>query len=189
VNDAMLAARIRAGDDSALDDALREFGRYVVGVAAKVTLDWAAAEDVAQEVFVTLWSQPERFDSSRGTLRTFLGMQAHRCAIDHVRATTRRRHRELRNGAHEDLVQRPEATSTSEREIVRRELEDEVRIAMQQLPAPQRQVIEMSYLEGRTHREIAEVLQIPEGTAKSRIRLAQTRLRELLSRDLMGLLG
>ena len=182
----LLVARLKAGDGDALVEILDRYGPLVYGLARRVTMSSSVAEDVAQEVFVELWRRPDRFDHTRGSLRAFLAIQAQRRSIDSVRSASRRTNRELR---HHDL----EGRSTShgledgrpEDEAERTVVSERVREAMNQLPAEQRIVIELAYYGGRTHREIATELGIPEGTAKSRMRLAHTKLKPLLDRQLL----
>jgi RNA polymerase sigma-70 factor (ECF subfamily) len=165
--DAVLAARLRAGDPDALTDAYARHGALVFGLARQVA-DAATAEDVTQEIFVSLWEHPDRFDPSRGTLRAFLGVQAQRRAVDALRRDGRRAGREER---HHD--QDPDRPSDPMDDLV---LRATVRGALDTLPPEQRKVVELAYIEGRTLCEIASCLGIPEGTAKSRLRLAQAKL-------------
>ena len=101
--DMVLTARLAAGDEEALAEVWQRYGPLVFGLASRVTGDAATAEDVAQEVFVTLWQQPERFDATRGTLRAFLGVHAQRRAIDALRRDGRRIDREHRHHRLHDL--------------------------------------------------------------------------------------
>jgi RNA polymerase sigma-70 factor (ECF subfamily) len=145
-----------------------------------VTGSSSAAEDVVQEVLSNLWRNPERFDASRGSLRAYLGVQAHRRSVDVVRSDARRAAREERT---RDLD--PEQRGAYGDEIDSQALVEIVRQAIARLPAEQRQAVEMAYLEGRTHRELALLLGIPEGTAKSRLRLAHAKLGEWLAPHLL----
>ena len=84
-----LAARLMAGDPGALAEVYDDLGRLVFGVSRRVVRNDRMAEDVTQEVFAFLWEHPERYDPSRGTLRAWLGLLAHRRSVDRVRAETR----------------------------------------------------------------------------------------------------
>ena len=183
--DALLGARLVAGDDDALSEALDRYGPLVYGLARRVTASAALAEDITQDVFVELWRRPERFDPKRGSLRTFLAVQAHRRSVDAVRSETRRAKREaLHHGFDQEervVFARSEPEDSAERSL----LVAEIREAVNHLPVEQRIVIELAYFGGCTHREIALELGIPEGTAKSRMRLAQKRLKPLLERELI----
>jgi RNA polymerase sigma factor (sigma-70 family) len=180
-DEALLVARVAAGDGDALHEVLDRHGPLVLGLATRVTANAGLAEDVLQEVFGELWRRPERFDPERGSLRAFLAVQAHRRSVDLVRSTTRRATRELRHHVEDGAGQAPDlGASEPERAAERTALATRVREAVNQLPREQRIVVELAYFGGRTLRELAAELGIPEGTAKSRMRLAHNRLRPLL---------
>lgn len=180
--DAVLVARLAAGDEEALAEVWQRHSSLVFGLARRVTGDTSAAEDVTQEVFVTLWRQPERFDARRGSLRAFLGVHAQRRAIDAIRRDGRRTEREHR---HHRL--HPLAESSPGDAAQNSALSGVVHQAIEKLPAEQRAVVELAYFGGLTLREIATTLEIPEGTAKSRLRLAQAKLQSWLDRTLLEL--
>ena len=178
----VLAARLAAGDDEALGEIWQRYGSLVFGLARRLTGDASVAEDVTQEVFVTLWQHPERFDPERGSLRAFLGVHAQRRAIDVLRRDGRRTDREHR---HRRL--HPPAGPEPSDEAQSALLADAVRDAIGRLPAEQREAVELAYFSGLTHREVATTLGIPEGTAKSRLRLAQAKLQSWLDPTLLEL--
>jgi RNA polymerase sigma factor (sigma-70 family) len=178
-DDRELVARIAAGDTGALAEVYRRYSGLVYGLARRVTCDAARAEDVAQEVFVYLWRQPGRFDPSRGTLRSWLGVLAHRRSVDVVRREARRSRVEARS--------EPELASADVDEAVTAGwIGGRVREAIDKLPAEQREAVVLAYFGGRTYRQVATELAIPEGTAKSRLRLALGKLDELLRPALSG---
>lgn len=80
--DKEVCERLVAGDDAALEELYDELSPLVYGLAARVTRDWAAAEDITQEVFVRVWENPQAFDPARGTWRSWLGTMTHRRAVD-----------------------------------------------------------------------------------------------------------
>lgn len=170
-----LARRLREGDPTALGEIYDLHAPFVLSLAQRVVRDRTAAEDVTQEVFVTLWNQPERFDPCRGSLRAFLGTLTHRRAVDLVRREESRRRRETR------VAVEPTIPNDIDEGIIRSATTRVVREAVALLPPAQREAIELAWFEGRTYREVAEVLGIPEGTAKSRLRLALARIAEALS--------
>jgi RNA polymerase sigma-70 factor (ECF subfamily) len=180
--DAVLVARLAAGDEEALAEVWQRHGSLVFGLARRLTGDSSTAEDVTQEVFVTLWQQPERFDARRGSLRAYLGVHAQRRAIDALRRDGRRTEREHR---HHRL--HPTAVTTPGDSAECSELSGVVRNAIKKLPVEQREAVELAYFRGLTHREVATTLGIPEGTAKSRLRLAQTKLQTWLDPNLLEL--
>ena len=175
-------SRLAAGDEEALAEVFDRYGAFLFGLARRVTGERMAAEDVVQEVLTTLWTHPERFDPERGSLRAYLGVQAHRRAVDAVRKVVRRRGHESRLQA----IDRPERDwSPDATDSVG--LVEVVRQAIGRLPASQRQAVELAYYQGCTQSELATVLGIPEGTAKSRLRLAHAKLVTWLSPQFLEL--
>jgi RNA polymerase sigma-70 factor (ECF subfamily) len=179
--DASLPARLAAGDDRALAEVVDRLGPAVHAVALAVLEDAAAAQDVVQDVLVDLWSHPQRFDPRLGTLRTYLTMHARHRATDVVRSRHRRAGRELRCAR---LLPEPRSPSPGE-VLAEAETGIAVRSAVALLPPGQRAVVELAYFGGLSYRDVAGSLGIPEGTAKSRMRLALARLGTLLDRDLL----
>jgi RNA polymerase sigma factor (sigma-70 family) len=178
LGESRLVARVTAGDERALGELYDRYGAYVHGLARRVTGSPSIAADVTQEVFVHLWQRPDSFDPERGTVRAWIGVIAHRRSVDRVRSESRRVHREERA-----LLQRPEpvvdvAASVTDA-IGGEDLSGRVRDIVATLPADQRRAIELAYFEGCTYREVAVRLNIAEGTAKSRLRLALAKLSAL----------
>jgi RNA polymerase sigma-70 factor (ECF subfamily) len=171
---------LAAGDEEAIAEIFDRYGPFLYGLARRVTGDRSSAEDVVQEVLTKLWTDPGRFDPERGSLRAFLGVQAHRRAVDAVRRESRRSAHEARNQALD-----PAAGMPSPDQVEALGLVDIVRQAIGRLPAAQRKAVELAYFEGCTQRELAVMLGIPEGTAKSRLRLAHAKLSEWLAPHLM----
>lgn len=172
--------RLVAGDQAALGECYDQFSSFVFGLARRVIGDRRAAEDVTQDVFLHLWERAEAFDPARGGLRTWLATLAHRRAVDHVRREEARRRRQDRVGAEAsvapDVEEMAVAIVTAER----------VREALGALPEEQRAAITLAYFGGRTYREVAAELEIPEGTAKSRMRLGLARIADVLEREGAG---
>ena len=175
--EAEVRARILAGDDTALREVYDQFASFVYGLAVRVIGDARAAEDVSQDVFVAFWERPGSFDPERGSLRTWLGTLTHRRAVDHVRREEARRRRAEREAsravASPDVEEMATALLTAER----------VRAALDLLPVDQRRAIQLAYFGGKTYRQVAETLGIPEGTAKSRLRLALKRIADALEAE------
>jgi RNA polymerase sigma factor (sigma-70 family) len=166
--------RLIAGEETALNEIYDQFASFVYGLALRVIGDARAAEDVAQDVFVSVWERPDAFDPDRGSLRTWLGTLAHRRAVDHVRREEARRRRSVKEASRSqtapDVEEMAMALVTAER----------VRAALATLPDDQRRAIQLAYFGGKTYRQVAEVLGIPEGTAKSRLRLGLRRIADAL---------
>jgi RNA polymerase sigma-70 factor (ECF subfamily) len=168
-------SRLVARDDTALTELYDQFGSYVYGLAARVIGDRRAAEDVTQDVFLSLWERPEAFEPERGRLRTFVGTLAHRRAIDYVRREEARRRRTARDAA--SIVPIPDVDELAMAIVTA----EQVRAEVERLPADQREAIELAYFGGRTYRQVADELGIPEGTAKSRMRLGLRRIADALA--------
>jgi RNA polymerase sigma factor (sigma-70 family) len=162
--------RVVAGDDGALREVYDQYSSFVYGIAARVIGDRRAAEDVSQDVFVAFWERPAAFDPARGSLRTWLGTLAHRRAVDHVRREEARRRRSERVAGRAVVAPDVEEMATA---LVAAE---RVRAALDVLPEEQRRAVQLAYFGGKTYRQVAEALGIPEGTAKSRLRLALRRI-------------
>src|ERR1700722_4189157 len=176
VSDAQLVTSIARYSEVALAEAYRRHGGAVYGLAKRVLNNPTDAEDVTQEVFLRLWNQPDRFDPVRGSLRSFLLAQAHGRAVDAVRSSSSRRQREAR-----DVLRTAEAAYDMQHEVWDLAVADQVSSAMGELPEEERRAIELAYFDGHTYREVAQLLDQPEGTVKSRIRNGMRRMRAVLA--------
>jgi RNA polymerase sigma factor (sigma-70 family) len=170
-----LRARLLDGDELALAEAYDQFSPMVYGLAVRVTGDRTAAEDVAQEVFLHLWERPWAFDPDRGRLRAWLATMAHHRAVDHLRRSGVRSRAATRAAAERE----PAPPPNPEEAAVAAAVAKRVRVAVDELPPPQRTAILLAYFEGHTFRQVAQLTGVPEGTAKSRLRLG---LRHLAAR-------
>ncbi len=171
-SDAALVVAIGRWRDDALAETYRRHGGAVFALARRVVRDDGIAEEVVQEVFLRLWTSPERFDPERGSLRSWLLAQTHSRSIDRLRSDGARRQREERD------AQRTAASGYDvEREAMDLVVADRVDEVMAGLPLAERQALELAYFDGYTYREVAQILDTPEGTIKSRIRAGLRRLR------------
>jgi RNA polymerase sigma-70 factor (ECF subfamily) len=180
-SDALLAARLAAGDDFALTEAYDRFAPDVYHAALLVLRNDAAAQDTVQDVFVELWRHPGRYDPALSTFSGYLSMIARRRAVDVVRS-------EVRRMVRQDLSSRDAAAESSpspSEEVIASHVADAVRAAVRLLPDSQRRIVELAYFDGLTYREAAEVAGIPEGTAKSQMRLAMAKLETMLDASLL----
>lgn len=140
----------------------------------------AAAEDVTQEAFLSLWRSGARYDPQRASVRTWVLGIVHNRAIDHLRRTAVR---DRGRSGDEEAVERVPAPERTEIEIARRDEAREVRDALSRLPEEQARVIELAYFGGLTHSEIASALALPMGTVKGRMRLGLAKLRMELGEE------
>ena len=134
----------------------------------------AAAEEVAQDAFLALWRNGTRYEQSRGSVRNWILGIVHNRAIDALRRAVRH---ESRRAGDEGLAERLMAPDRTDEEVSRREEAGTVQTLLDDLPADQRRVIELAYFAGFTHTEIADMLEIPVGTVKGRMRLGLEKLR------------
>ena len=177
--DATLARRLAEGDEQALGEIYDRFSPLVYGLALRVIGDARAAEDVTQEVFLQLWEHPGRFDAARGSLRSFLGTLAHRRSVDLIRREEARRRREIRVDAE------PSHATGVDDQALQDIIAERVRRRVAALPHAQRLAVELAYFQGHTYRQVATLLDIPEGTAKSRLRLALAQIADTLTPELL----
>jgi RNA polymerase sigma-70 factor, ECF subfamily len=176
--DALLVTRVRAGDDSALAIVYDEHAGLVYGLARRVTRNEELARDIVQEVFAYFWENPDRVDLGRGTLRAYLSVLAHRRAVDEVRRYEARSRAETASAPPEE-EDGPEAQVVAE--AARSWRGKRVSELLATLSAEQREVVRLAYYEGLTYVQVANMLGIPEGTAKYRLRAALAKLRTLLT--------
>jgi RNA polymerase sigma-70 factor (ECF subfamily) len=134
----------------------------------------ALAEDIVQEAFLSLWRSGSGYDRARGSVRSWVLSAVHNRAIDALRRGGSRESRNVRDEGIAERLPAPEATDT---EVERRDEARRVRSALDELPPDQRQVIELAYFGGFTHSQIAEMLELPPGTVKGRMRLGLTKMR------------
>jgi RNA polymerase sigma-70 factor (ECF subfamily) len=174
-SDAALVVAIARFDQAALAEVYRRHAGAVFALARRVLVDAGAAEEVLQEVLLKLWSQPDRFDPGRGSLRSFLLTQAHSRSVDIVRSSGARRRRE-----DADVHRNAESGYDLEREVWDLAMAEHVRDALATLSDGERSAIELAYFGGYSYREVAEILGHPEGTVKTRIRVGLQRLRAAL---------
>ena len=142
----------------------------------------AMAEDVVQESFLSLWRSGARYDRARGSVRSWVLSVVHNRAIDAFRRTAVKDGRDVPDEGLAQLLASPELT---DKEVERRDDARLVRGALEELPAEQRRVIELAYFGGFTHTQIAQMLDLPAGTVKGRMRLGLGKMRIALG-DMPG---
>ena len=170
-SDSVLVVAVARRDQAALAELHRRHGGSLFCAALRVLSVRELAVEVVQDIVLGLWRSPDRFDPARGSLRSFLLAQCHGRAVDIVRSESARRRREERT-AH-----RAGAQQVVEDEVLDFVVGDKVREAVGKLCRPEREAISLAYFGGHSYVEVASLLGLPEGTAKSRIRSGLARLR------------
>ncbi|QZY29005.1 ECF RNA polymerase sigma factor SigK [Nocardioides coralli] len=171
-----LLKRSARGDHQAFASLYDAMSARAYGLALRVVRDPAQAEEVTQEAFLDVWRTASRYDDKRGSVVGWLLTIVHRKAVDRVRAaeaTSRRDtsyHHDNVKVAHDATAEAAEASLEAGR----------VRSAMKELTAVQREALELAYFGGYTHTEVATMLDLPVGTAKTRIRDGLIRMRDAM---------
>jgi RNA polymerase sigma-70 factor (ECF subfamily) len=168
--------RVARGDGDALAALYDRHSRAVYSLALRVLGDTNEAEEVVQDVFAQAWRQAARYDTSRGAVVAWLLVMTRSRAIDRLRA--RRGLQPLAGDSEHALDVLSDPAAGPEREALTAEARSRVRQALEQLPFVQRLAIELAFFEGLTHVEIAERLELPLGTIKTRIRLGLMKLKD-----------
>ncbi len=175
VDDAVLLQRIAQGDKEAFLELYHRYVNLVYSMALRVVGDGQTAEEVTQDVFMKIWQKGALYDARRGRFSSWLLSVTRFAAIDRLRYEQRR----------------PSTKEISEEARPPRELRQlsadhalweqgqQLRMLIEQLPPEQREVVELAYFGGLTHRELAEHLNLPLGTVKSRLRLGLNKLRTM----------
>ncbi len=173
---AELLRRSARGDENAFAELYDATSRRLYGLVLRIVRDPAMSEEVTQEVYLDVWRTSARFDAARGSALSWLMTIAHRAAVDRVRSSEASRRRD---DAHAAATQAVEFDETAE--AAQSALEAQrVRKALLTLTEAQRSAVELAYLGGYTHTEVARLLDLPLGTAKTRIRDGLIRLRDTL---------
>jgi len=172
-SDASLVVAIGRYRQDALAEAYRRHAGAAFALARRLLADRELAQEVLQEVFLRLWNQPDRFDPDRGSLRSYLLAQTHGRSVDLLRSETSRRRREER-----EARETAEHGTDIEREVMDITVGEQVKDVVAALPVDERRAIELAYFGGHTYRQVAALLEQPEGTVKSRIRSGLRRMRK-----------
>jgi RNA polymerase sigma factor (sigma-70 family) len=173
-----LLSRIGRGDEEAFRGLFRRYAPTAMALAERILRRLHLAEETVQEAFLALWRNPEGYDPERGSVRAWLLSTVHHRAVDLVRREEAQRRRAV-----DSVPDREEPDHAVEvvEEIGAQEERVSVREALGQLPPDQREVIELMYYGGRSQSQIAQELDLPLGTVKSRTLLGMRRLRAALS--------
>ena len=180
IADEQLLGRVGGGDASALEQLYERYVRQCFGLALRMLGEPALCEEVVQEVFLKVWTQPSSYSSQKGKFASWLLSVVHHRCIDELRRRSRTEValEDPSTGNILSTVQDPEPQPVEQ--IWTREVQSVVRAALVQIPQNQRQVLELAYFTGLSHSQIAAKLDQPLGTVKTRIRLGMQSLRQLL---------
>lgn len=172
--------RITKGDKTAVQDCLNKYGGLVWSLARRMSASQADAEDAVQEIFIDIWKNARRFDAAQSSETTFVAMIARRRLIDRLRYTKRR----IAADSLEDLASEPPNRADEEMQTSV-EAKDAAR-ALRQLRPEQRQVLQLSIVQGLSHQEISDATGIPLGTVKTHARRGLLQVREFLGMNTMN---
>jgi RNA polymerase sigma factor (sigma-70 family) len=179
--DRELLRRISNGDEEAFTDMYERYAGAAFGLASRICGDKDLAEDVVQEAFLSIWRRPDSYKPERGSVAAYILGAVHHKAVDAVRHEEAVKRREHAAGgpdeaSHDDIAEEGWLLV----------LRDQVRSAVDKLSDVQRQALELAYFEGLTYSEVAKRLEIPLGTAKTRLRDGMIKLRNVLSDSGLG---
>ena len=177
LDDRSLVAQVTDGDAGALEALYGRYGRACFGLARRILADEQFAQDVVQEVFLTVWRDASRFDASRGGFSTWLLSMTHHKAVDSVRREENLRKRRTTAEALETRESDGPRVEDAVWSLLRRE---RVREVLATLPEPQREALVLAYFGGYTQREIAGLTATPLGTVKTRMLAGMRRMKESL---------
>ena len=176
--DEELMRLVQGGDPRAFELVYDRHGGAAYSLAYRMVGNRLAAEDISQEAFLSIWRSRLRYEPDRGSVRTWVLGIVHNRAIDALRRNTGH---ERRRAGIEGIEERHEAPDRTEVEVARRDEARHVRAALEELPDDQVEVIELAYFGGFSHSEIADVLGMPMGTVKGRMRLGLEKMRRALA--------
>jgi RNA polymerase sigma-70 factor (ECF subfamily) len=178
-DDATLVTKVAQGDARALEELYERYNEPVFSMALNLLKDYAAAEDVTQDVFVALWMRAGRFDPERGIFRHWFLHMAHNRIIDEIRKR-RRTAAQASDKQPEDPELRLESPGDTADLAITSVMFGKAAEALRALPEEQRAAVVMAYVEGATQQEIALRTGVPLGTVKTRLRLGLIKLRQIL---------
>ena len=168
---------VHDGDQRAFEIIFDRHSTVAFSLAYRMCGRRTMAEDIVQEAFLSLWRSGARYDRHRGSVRSWVLGVVHNRTIDAFRRETVRAGRDVSD---DSALERMPAAERTDAEVQRRDEAEQVRSALCDLPDDQRKVIELAYFGGFSHSQIAEMLKLPAGTVKGRMRLGLSKLRMAL---------
>jgi RNA polymerase sigma-70 factor (ECF subfamily) len=177
LRDGQLVELVARKDANALEALYERYGRAAFSLARRILTEETLAQDVVQEVFLSLWRNADRFDAGRGTVATYLLSMTHHRAVDVVR---REEHLRRWRTSDEGLELEADPKPGVEDQVQASERRAEVRSALKELPAAQREALLLAYFGGYTQREVASLVGVPLGTVKTRMAAGMRKMKEAL---------
>ena len=175
--DEELMELVGAGEVRAFEVVFDRHAGPAYSLAYRMCGSRALAEDIVQEAFLSLWRSGTGYDRARGSVRSWVLSAVHNRAVDALR---RKGTKSGRDVSDEGIAERLSAPDSTDVQVEQRDQARRVRGALGTLPDDQRQVIELAYFGGLSHTQIAEVLDLPPGTVKGRMRLGLSKMRSAL---------
>jgi RNA polymerase sigma-70 factor, ECF subfamily len=169
-----LLSRVARGDQAAFGELYDQVAPRVLGLVKRLLIDHSQSEEVTQEIFLEIWQTASRYEASRGGALTWIMTMTHRRAVDRIRASQAGRDRDTRIGIRDLEVEYDHVAETVEARIEHERVEK----AMTRLTELQRQAVSLAYFGGYSHSEVADMLHVPLGTVKTRLRDGMIRLRD-----------
>lgn len=173
----VILKRIAAGDKTAVQDCLDNYGGLVWSLARRMSPNTDEAEDAVQEIFIDVWKNAARFDETQSSETTFVAMIARRRLIDRLR----KNNRQLNTDSLDDILTEPSSGRDNDLQVCVEA--KEAAAAMKNLRPEQRQILHLSIVQGFSHQEIADALKMPLGTVKTHARRGLIQVREFLGLD------
>ena len=171
--EAALLCAVATGDQRAFGELYDRMQARVLGLTMRILRDIGYAEEVTQEVFLEVWQLAAQFDPEKGSATGWILRKAHSRSVDRVRSSETRRARDLRIGIRDVLEPSHDVLEAVDLRIS----SEKVGVALRHLPEAQREAVSLAHLGGYSHSEVSEMLQVPIGTVKTRIRAGLERLR------------
>jgi RNA polymerase sigma-70 factor, ECF subfamily len=168
---------VRDGEVQAFEVVFDRHASAAFSLAYRMCGRRATAEDIVQDAFLSLWRSGGGYDPRRGSVRSWVLSVVHNRAVDAMRRVGSKAGRDVPD---EGIADRLPAADRTDAEVERRDDARQVRTALDELPPDQRRVIELAYFGGFTHIQIAEMLDLPPGTVKGRMRLGLNKMRYFL---------
>lgn len=169
-----LLTRVARGDQAAFGELYDQVAPRVLGLVKRLLIDHSQSEEVTQEIFLEIWQTASRYEASRGGALTWIMTMTHRRAVDRIRASQAGRDRDTKIGIRDLEVEYDHVAETVEVRIEHERVEK----AMTRLTELQRQAVSLAYFGGYSHSEVADMLHVPLGTVKTRLRDGMIRLRD-----------